>query len=204
MGLGVPWVYPWIMVASVLTAVALRSRTPQPSGLTGGQRLRIALGAFCGAMIGAKLPFAVSDLAGPARPAGSGSRTARRSSSASSAGYVGGRAGQGLSSASASRPATASPSRWPAAVGRRPPEPASSAGCCHGDPDRPPLGRRLRRRHPPPPRPALRAGLPLHDGRPARPGQFAAPRLVPPPALQALHHAHLSRPTASRLGIHPP
>ncbi len=61
MGLTVPWVYPWIMLASLATAFALRSRTPQPSGLSPGQRLGIALGAFCGAMIGAKLPFALSD-----------------------------------------------------------------------------------------------------------------------------------------------
>ncbi len=61
MGLTVPWIYPWIMLASLATALALRSRTPQPSGLTSRQRLGIGLGAFCGAMIGAKLPFALSD-----------------------------------------------------------------------------------------------------------------------------------------------
>ena len=47
--------------ASVATAYALRSRTPQPSGLTSRERASIALGAFCGAMIGAKLPFALAD-----------------------------------------------------------------------------------------------------------------------------------------------
>jgi phosphatidylglycerol:prolipoprotein diacylglycerol transferase len=61
MGSTVPWIYPWIMLASIATAFVLRSRTPQPSGLTPLQRLGIALGAFCGAMIGAKLPFALSD-----------------------------------------------------------------------------------------------------------------------------------------------
>ena len=61
MGLTAPWIYPWIMLASVATALALRSRTPQPAGLTSGQRWGIALGAFCGAMIGAKLPFALTD-----------------------------------------------------------------------------------------------------------------------------------------------
>jgi phosphatidylglycerol:prolipoprotein diacylglycerol transferase len=61
MGLTAPWIYPWIMLASLATAFALRARTPQPSGLTAGQRGGIALGAFCGAMIGAKLPFAMAD-----------------------------------------------------------------------------------------------------------------------------------------------
>jgi phosphatidylglycerol---prolipoprotein diacylglyceryl transferase len=61
MGSTVPWVYPWIMLASLATALALRTRTPQPSGLTGLERAGIALGAFCGAMIGAKLPFAMAD-----------------------------------------------------------------------------------------------------------------------------------------------
>jgi phosphatidylglycerol---prolipoprotein diacylglyceryl transferase len=49
------------MLASLATAFALRSRTPQPSGLAGRERTGIALGAFCGAMIGAKLPFALAD-----------------------------------------------------------------------------------------------------------------------------------------------
>jgi phosphatidylglycerol:prolipoprotein diacylglycerol transferase len=61
MGSTVPPVYPWIMLASLATALALRTRTPQPSGLTGRERAGIALGAFCGAMIGAKLPFALAD-----------------------------------------------------------------------------------------------------------------------------------------------
>jgi phosphatidylglycerol:prolipoprotein diacylglycerol transferase len=64
MGATVPWIYPWIMLASLATAFVLRSRTPQPTGLTSFQRLGIALGAFCGAMIGAKLPFALSDWRG--------------------------------------------------------------------------------------------------------------------------------------------
>ena len=64
MGATVPWVYPWIMLASVATAVLLRSRTPQPSGLAPRERWGIGLGAFCGAMIGAKLPFALADWEG--------------------------------------------------------------------------------------------------------------------------------------------
>jgi phosphatidylglycerol:prolipoprotein diacylglycerol transferase len=61
MGGSVPAVYPWIMLASLATAIALRARTPQPSGLSPRERLGIGLGAFCGAMIGAKLPFALAD-----------------------------------------------------------------------------------------------------------------------------------------------
>jgi phosphatidylglycerol---prolipoprotein diacylglyceryl transferase len=64
MGSTVPWAYPWIMLASLATAFALRARTPQPSGLTSRERAGIALGAFCGAMIGAKLPFALADWQG--------------------------------------------------------------------------------------------------------------------------------------------
>jgi phosphatidylglycerol:prolipoprotein diacylglycerol transferase len=64
MGSTVPWVYPWIMLASLATAILLRSRTPQPSGLTARERMGIGLGAFCGAMIGAKLPFALADWPG--------------------------------------------------------------------------------------------------------------------------------------------
>ncbi|WP_435018681.1 prolipoprotein diacylglyceryl transferase [Tundrisphaera sp. TA3] len=64
MGATVPWVYPLIMMASVGTAILLRGRTPQPSGLDPRQRWGIGLGAFCGAMIGAKLPFALADWEG--------------------------------------------------------------------------------------------------------------------------------------------
>ncbi len=64
MGSTVPWVYPWIMLASLATAVVLRGRTPQPSGLAPRERMLIGLGAFCGAMIGAKLPFALADWEG--------------------------------------------------------------------------------------------------------------------------------------------
>ncbi|WP_435007814.1 prolipoprotein diacylglyceryl transferase [Tundrisphaera lichenicola] len=64
MGLTVPWIYPWIMLASLATAILLRGRTPQPAGLTARERWGIGLGAFCGAMIGAKLPFALADWEG--------------------------------------------------------------------------------------------------------------------------------------------
>ncbi len=61
MGTSAPWVYPWIMIASVGVGIALARRTPQAAGLTPRERRMIGLGAFCGAMIGAKLPFALAD-----------------------------------------------------------------------------------------------------------------------------------------------
>ncbi len=59
-----PWSYPPIMLASVLVGVALSGRTQASLKLTPRERLAIGLGAFCGAMIGAKLPFAVADWEG--------------------------------------------------------------------------------------------------------------------------------------------
>ncbi len=59
-----PWTYPALMGLSVLTAVALGWRSRSALGLSGSQRLAIALGAFCGAMIGAKLPFVLADWEG--------------------------------------------------------------------------------------------------------------------------------------------
>ena len=49
------------MAAAVATGIWLSRRMPSPSALTSSERLGIGLGAFCGAMIGAKLPFVVSD-----------------------------------------------------------------------------------------------------------------------------------------------
>lgn len=56
--------YPMIMLASVLTAVAIGWRRDGALGLSRHERTVIRIGAFCGAMIGAKLPFALSDLPG--------------------------------------------------------------------------------------------------------------------------------------------
>ena len=64
MGSSPPILYPLIMLASVLTAVALGRGRDRALGLTPHERTVIRLGAFCGAMIGAKLPFALSDLPG--------------------------------------------------------------------------------------------------------------------------------------------
>lgn len=59
-----PWAYPALMVASVAVAALLSRGSRSALGLTRSQRLGIALGAFCGAMIGAKLPFVLSDWEG--------------------------------------------------------------------------------------------------------------------------------------------
>lgn len=55
------WSYPPIMVLAVLVGAWLSRRSQAGLGLTAGQRLALGLGAFAGAMIGAKLPFAVAD-----------------------------------------------------------------------------------------------------------------------------------------------
>ena len=52
------------MLASVAVAVALSRRGQKALGLSQRERLGVALGAFCGAMIGAKLPFLLADWEG--------------------------------------------------------------------------------------------------------------------------------------------
>lgn len=49
------------MAAAVATGIWLSRRLQSPSALTSSERLGIGVGAFCGAMIGAKLPFVVAD-----------------------------------------------------------------------------------------------------------------------------------------------
>lgn len=56
--------YPLIMLFSVATGIILSRRTMPSLGLSRTQRVGISLGAFLGAMIGAKLPFVLSDWPG--------------------------------------------------------------------------------------------------------------------------------------------
>jgi phosphatidylglycerol:prolipoprotein diacylglycerol transferase len=56
--------YPILMILALATGIALGRRTMPGLGLTGWQRLGIGLGAFCGGMIGAKLPFVLADWEG--------------------------------------------------------------------------------------------------------------------------------------------
>lgn len=55
------WVYPALMGAAVTTGYLVSRRTQQPLRLPGRERLALALGAFCGGMIGAKVPFLFAD-----------------------------------------------------------------------------------------------------------------------------------------------
>ena len=64
MGRSLPWYYPLIMLASVAVAIVLSRRTQSALGLSRRERLGIGLGAFCGAMIAAKLPFVLADWEG--------------------------------------------------------------------------------------------------------------------------------------------
>lgn len=59
-----PWTYPAIMMAAVIVAIALSRGSRSALGLNAIERLGIGLGAFCGAMIAAKLPFVLSDWEG--------------------------------------------------------------------------------------------------------------------------------------------
>lgn len=56
--------YALIMLTAMVAAVVLQRRSPVKLPLTGWQRAGIALGAFCGAMLGAKLPFLLADWEG--------------------------------------------------------------------------------------------------------------------------------------------
>lgn len=58
------WAYPVIMCSAVVTGVLLSRGRQTSLGLSRGERFGIELGAFCGAMIGAKLPFVFGDWEG--------------------------------------------------------------------------------------------------------------------------------------------
>lgn len=55
------WTYAAIMAAAIATGAALSRRTQAALRLPWTDRLGIGIGAFCGAMIGAKLPFVLAD-----------------------------------------------------------------------------------------------------------------------------------------------
>lgn len=55
------WAYPLIMGTAVATGVVVSRRTQRPLPLDRWERLAVGLGAFCGGMIGAKLPFVLTD-----------------------------------------------------------------------------------------------------------------------------------------------
>ncbi len=55
------WAYPLIMLAALLTGGFLLRRQQSSLPLPAWQKAAIGMGAFCGAMLGAKLPFALWD-----------------------------------------------------------------------------------------------------------------------------------------------
>jgi uncharacterized radical SAM superfamily Fe-S cluster-containing enzyme/prolipoprotein diacylglyceryltransferase len=57
----VDWTYSAIMLAAVVTGGVLFFLQPRPSDLRPWQIASIALGGFCGGMLGAKLPFVLAD-----------------------------------------------------------------------------------------------------------------------------------------------
>ena len=59
-----PLAYPLIMLASIAAGIILSRRDQTALGLDARERLGICLGAFCGAMIASKLPFALADWRG--------------------------------------------------------------------------------------------------------------------------------------------
>ncbi len=58
------WTYFFIMATAVATGLIIYSRTRQPLDLSAWEKFGVAIGAFCGGMIGAKLPFLLSDWQG--------------------------------------------------------------------------------------------------------------------------------------------
>src|SRR3990172_7169407 len=52
------------MLAAVVTGIVLFRLTQKPLGLSGWEKFGTGLGAFCGGVIGAKLPFLLADWQG--------------------------------------------------------------------------------------------------------------------------------------------
>lgn len=57
----VPVIYPLIMLSALLAGIVLSRPRQARLGLTVWQRVAVGLGAFCGGMLGSKLPFALAD-----------------------------------------------------------------------------------------------------------------------------------------------
>ncbi|HET6426017.1 MAG TPA: prolipoprotein diacylglyceryl transferase family protein [Planctomycetaceae bacterium] len=62
--MSVPALFPLIMVSALVAGVALSQRRQARLALTTAQRWAVGLGAFCGGMLGSKLPFALADTRG--------------------------------------------------------------------------------------------------------------------------------------------
>src|SRR5947209_14527516 len=58
------WTYALLMGCAIAAGLLVARLTQRPLPLARGQRLGLALGAFAGGMLGAKLPFVLLDLDG--------------------------------------------------------------------------------------------------------------------------------------------
>lgn len=58
------WTYPALMGVAIATGITVSRCTQRPLGLSRGERLGLMIGAFCGGMLGAKLPFVLLDWEG--------------------------------------------------------------------------------------------------------------------------------------------
>jgi phosphatidylglycerol---prolipoprotein diacylglyceryl transferase len=56
----VPWIYPVIMLLALISCSWLLRQNQKKLPLTAWQKIALGYGAFCGAMIGAKLPFVIT------------------------------------------------------------------------------------------------------------------------------------------------
>jgi phosphatidylglycerol:prolipoprotein diacylglycerol transferase len=63
----VPWSYTLLMLAAIATCALLLRRSQAALDLSGWEKFGLGIGAFCGAMIGAKLPFVLADWEGLVR-----------------------------------------------------------------------------------------------------------------------------------------
>lgn len=59
--MSVPALFPLIMLTALIAGIGLSQRRQAKLALTAAQRAAIAMGAFCGGMLGSKLPFALAD-----------------------------------------------------------------------------------------------------------------------------------------------
>ena len=59
-----PLAYPFIIALAIICSAVLARVTQQRLALSAGQKFGVGLGAFVGAMVGAKLPFVISDWTG--------------------------------------------------------------------------------------------------------------------------------------------
>ena len=132
-----PWTYPALMLLAVAVGALISRWTQEKLPLTAVERLGIGLGAFCGAFIGARLPFALGNWDGLVSGAawfGDGKTIV--------AGIVGGYFGVelakwGLQIRVKTGDSFAVPVAAAVAIGRLA---CFSAGCCYGTPTSLPWG----------------------------------------------------------------